>query len=139
MMKNAKIIKTLAANIADRKSKGGFTLIEIMLVIVIIGIIVGIAVPKISGKLGTATDTAAKASLAGIESAIRDYEMENLRLPDSLNDLTVQKNGHGPYLKPSQILDPWKNPFIYAKPGSHGFGFDLSCKSPEGKEFNNWD
>ncbi|MEI8207444.1 MAG: prepilin-type N-terminal cleavage/methylation domain-containing protein, partial [Kiritimatiellales bacterium] len=63
--------------IINRKSKGGFTLIEIMLVIVIIGIIVGIAVPKISGKLGTATDTAARASIKGVESAVSSYEMDH--------------------------------------------------------------
>ncbi|MCU0857661.1 MAG: type II secretion system protein GspG [Pontiellaceae bacterium] len=121
------------------ESKKGFTLIEIMLVIVIIGIIVGIAVPKISGKLGTATDTAARASIRAVEGAVQSYEMDNLRLPDSLTDLTAQKNGKGPYLKTSELKDPWGNPYTYIKPGSHGIGFDLSCKSPDGKEFNNWD
>jgi general secretion pathway protein G len=133
-------MRNLKSAIANRKSKGGFTLIEIMLVIVIIGIIVGIAVPKISGKLGTATDTAARASLKGVESAVSSYEMDHLRLPDSLTELTVPKDGKGPYLKPSELNDPWKQPFIYAKPGSHNIGFDLSCKNPTtGKEFNNWE
>lgn len=119
--------------------KKGFTLIEIMLVIVIIGIIVGIAVPKISGKLGTATDTAAKASIKAVEGAIQSYEMDHLRLPDSLTDLTTQKDGKGPYLKPSELKDPWGQTYIYSKPGSHGIGFDLSTKSPDNKEFNNWE
>ena len=132
-------MKDRKSAIVNRKSKSGFTLIEIMLVIVIIGIIVGIAVPKISGKVGKANDVAAKASLKAIEAAVQSYEMDNLRLPDSLTDLTVQKDGNGPYLKPSELNDPWRQPFIFAKPGSHGIGFDLSCKSPEGKEFNNWD
>lgn len=132
-------MKNWKSKILNRKSTGGFTLIEIMLVIVIIGIIVGIAVPKITGKVGKANDVAAKASLKAIEAAIQSYEMDNLQLPDSLNDLTVQKNNNGPYIKPSELNDPWKQPFIYAKPGSHGIGFDLSCKSPEGKEFNNWE
>lgn len=123
----------------QRSSKRGFTLIEIMLVIVIIGIIVGIAVPKITGKVGRANDVAAKASIKSIEAAIQSYEMDNLTLPSSLSDLTTQKNGNGPYLKPSELTDPWGTPFVYSKPGSHGIGFDLSCKSPEGKEFNNWE
>ena len=127
------------SKILNRKSKGGFTLIEIMLVIVIIGIIVGIAVPKITGKVGKANDVAARASLKALEAAIQSYEMDNLQLPDSLNDLTVQKNNNGPYIKPSELNDPWKQPFVYAKPGSHNIGFDLSCKSPEGKEFNKWE
>ena len=122
-----------------REPKNGFTLIEIMLVIVIIGIIVGIAVPKITGKVGKANDVAAKASLKAIEAAVQSYEMDNLQLPSSLSDLTVQKNNNGPYLKPSELNDPWGQPFVFAKPGSHSVGFDLSCKSPDGKEFNNWE
>ena len=82
-----------------RKNRGGFTLIEIMLVIVIIGIIVGIAAPKIGGKLGKAQNVAARASLKSVEAAIQSYEMDNLRLPDSLDDLTKQTDGNGPYLK----------------------------------------
>lgn len=122
-----------------RKSKEAFTLIEIMLVIVIIGIIVGIAAPKIGGKLGKAQNIAARASLKSIETAIGNYEMDNLRLPDSLTDLTKQKDGNGPYMKPSELTDPWSQSYKYNKGGSHGMGFDLSTKSPEGDEFNNWD
>ena len=121
------------------KSKGGFTLIEIMLVIVIIGIIVGIAAPKISGKLGKAQNVAARASLKSIETSVQSYEMDNLRLPDSLDDLTKQKDGNGPYLKPSELTDPWSQKYIYAKGGAHGMGFDLSTTSPDGDQFNNWD
>lgn len=122
-----------------RKLKEAFTLIEIMLVIVIIGIIVGIAAPKIGGKLGKAQNIAARASLKSIETAIGNYEMDNLRLPDSLVDLTKQKDGNGPYMKPSELTDPWSQTYKYSKGGSHGMGFDLSTKSPEGDEFNNWD
>jgi len=121
------------------KSRGGFTLIEIMLVIVIIGIIVGIAAPKIGGKLGKAQNVAAPASLKAVENAVQSYQMDNLRLPDSLDDLTKQKNGNGPYLKPSELQDPWSQKFKYTKGGSHGMGFDLSTTSPEGEDFNNWE
>ena len=117
----------------------GFTLIEIMLVIVIIGIIVGIAAPKIGGKLGKAQNVAARASLKSIETAIGSYEMDNLKLPDSLEDLTKTQNGNGPYLKPSELLDPWSQKFQYSKGGSRGIGFDLSTTSPDGDSFNNWD
>ena len=121
------------------KNRGGFTLIEIMLVIVIIGIIVGIAAPKIGGKLGKAQNVAARASLKSVETAIQSYEMDNLYLPSSLDDLTKQKDGNGPYLKPSELMDPWSQKFNYSKGGSHGMGFDLSTTSPDGEQFNNWD
>jgi len=122
-----------------KKPKDGFTLIEIMLVIVIIGIIIGIAVPKITGKVGQATEIAARASLKSIETAINSYEMDNLRLPDSLDDLIKQQNGNGPYLKQSDLIDPWSQKYHYSKGGSHGMGFDLSTTSPDGDSFNNWD
>jgi len=123
----------------SKKSKHGFTLIEIMLVIVIIGIIAGIAIPKLTGSVGKASNTAARMSLKGIESAVQAYEMDNLRLPDSLDDLTKAKDGNGPYLKPSELIDPWSQKFQYTKGGSHGMGFDLSTTSPEGASFNNWE
>lgn len=123
----------------NSKSKNGFTLIEIMLVIVIIGIIAGIAIPKLTGSVGKASNTAARMSLKGIESAVQAYEMDNLRLPDSLDDLTKTKDGNGPYLKPSELIDPWSQKFQYTKGGAHGMGFDLSTTSPEGASFNNWD
>ncbi len=132
-------MKNRQSKIINRQSKGGFTLIEILLVVVIIGIIVGIAVPKMSGKIGMSLDVAARASLKSIETAVQNYEMEHLRLPDSLEDLATVKDGKGPYLKPSELNDPWGQKFLYSKPGSHNRGFDLSCKSPENKEFNNWD
>ena len=122
----------------NSKSKNGFTLIEIMLVIVIIGIIAGIAIPKLTGSVGKASNTAARMSLKGIESAVQAYEMDNLRLPDSLDDLTKTKDGNGPYLKPSELIDPWSNKFQYTKGGSHGMGFDLWTEN-EGVQFNNWD
>lgn len=123
----------------NQKRRGGFTLIEILLVVVIIGIIVGIAVPRLSGRIGMSLDVAARASLKSIETAVQSYEMDHLRLPDSLDDLTKQKDGKGPYLKASELNDPWDQKFQYSKPGSHGRGFDLSTTSPEGAEFNNWD
>lgn len=123
----------------QRNSRSGFTLIEILLVVVIIGIIVGIAVPRMSGKIGMSLDVAARASLRSIETAIQNYEMEHLRLPDSLDDLTSARDGKGPYLRPSELMDPWGQKFQYSKPGSRNRGFDLSTRSPEGTEFNNWD
>jgi type II secretory pathway pseudopilin PulG len=92
-----------------------------------------------SGKIGMSLDVAARASLKSIETAIQNYEMEHLRLPENLDDLTVVKDGKGPYLKPSEITDPWGQKFQYSKPGTHNRGFDLSTTSPEGTEFNNWD
>lgn len=121
------------------RSKSGFTLIEILLVVVIIGIIVGIAVPRMSGRIGMSLDVAARASMRSIETAIQNYEMEHLRLPSSLDDLTTARDGKGPYLRPSELMDPWGQKWQYSTPGSRNRGYDLHTRSPEGTEFNNWD
>ena len=123
----------------NRKSKGGFTLIEVLLVVVIIGILAGILVPKISGKLGKAQSSAAPAMISRIESALAEYEMEFFSLPSTLDELTRMKDGKGPFLKASELNDPWGNKFQYAKPGSHNRGYDIWATSPDGKEFNSWD
>ncbi len=132
-------MKNQKSKIGNHKSKGGFTLIEILLVVVIIGIVIGIAVPRMSGKIGMSLDVAARASLKSIETAVQNYEMEHLRLPDSLDDLTKVKDGKGPYLKPSELQDPWGQKFQYSKPGSHNRGYDLSTRSPDGADFNSWE
>ena len=132
-------MKNQSSKTNPSKSKSGFTLVEVMLVVVIIGIIVGLAVPKITGNLGKAQHVAARATLKSIEGAIGSYEMDNLRLPDSLDDLIKQKNGNGPYLTASKLIDPWSHKYKYSKPGSHNLGYDISTTSPDGDEFNNWD
>jgi general secretion pathway protein G len=124
-----------------RKKRGGFTLIEIMLVVVIIGIIVGIAAPKIGGMLGIGQAGGAEAGIKGIETAVEAYRMQsdNVQLPDSLDDLTKSVDGKPALLKPSQLKDPWGQQFQYSKSSSHGYEFDVWTTSPEGEEFNNWD
>jgi len=117
----------------------GFTLIEVMLVVVIISILLGIAVKNTSGNLTKANNVAARASLKSIETAVQSYEMDNMRLPESLDDLTRQQDGNGPYLRPSELIDPWSQKYQYSKGGSHGRGFDLSTTSPDGDSFNNWE
>lgn len=126
-------------NNRNRKSKGAFTLIEVLLVVVIIGILAGILVPKISGKLGKAQSSATPAMISRIESAIAEYEMEFFTQPASLDDLTKMKDGKGPFMKQSELEDPWGQKFQYSKPGTHNRGYDVWTASPDGKEFNSWD
>lgn len=98
-------------------AKGGFTLIEILLVVVIIGILAAIAVPKFSGRIGQSKEAAARASIDAIGLALDMYEVDNGEYPSSLNGL-VQNSGasnwRGPYLKKGLPKDPWGNDFIYS-------------------------
>jgi general secretion pathway protein G len=132
-------IHKLHGNVAQRRQ--GFTLTEIMLVVVIIGILAALVIPKIAGSSERARVTAAHADInGGIKSAIGQYEVDNGFYPRSLQELLVQpsnaKNWHGPYFDPPKLpVDPWGNPYIYYYPGKHNpASYDLLSTGPDGRE-----
>jgi len=129
-------------NAGQRKqTQGGFTLTELMLVVVIIGILAALVIPKIAGNSERARVTAANADInGGIKSALGQYEVDNGGYPKNLQDLIVvpgnAKNWHGPYFESTKLpVDPWGNPYIYYYPGKHNpNGYDLLSAGPDGKE-----
>ena len=121
--------------------RSGFTLVEILLVVTIIGILAALVIPKIAGSSERARVTAATADInGGIKSALGQYEVDNGFYPKSLQDLIVQpsnaKNWHGPYFDPPKLpTDPWGNPYVYYFPGKHNASsYDLLSVGPDGKE-----
>ena len=110
-------MKTLNKEI--RRRDAGFTLIEIMRVVVIIGMPAAVAGVKLTGKIGQAKKNVAKQGVAAIEQAIDMYEVDNGKLPDSLQSLLTkgsENNWNGPYLKKAEGLkDPWGNEYQYSK------------------------
>ena len=123
-----------------RESRAGFTLIEIMLVVVIIGILAGVAAVRFGGQVGRGQTSAAKASLDAIGLALSLYELDNGNYPPSLDGLLAAPANaslwDGPYLEDPELpLDPWRNPFKYAYPSSRGEKFyDLKSLGPDGVE-----
>jgi general secretion pathway protein G len=119
--------------------KSGFTLIEIILVVVIIGILAGIAIPRMGGKTKKAQISQAQSNIAALGLAIAEYEMINGQYPSGLDSLLDESKG-GPFMEKKAIpLDPWGNPFVYAAPGSHNtHNFDLSCTAGD-IVVNNWE
>ena len=120
--------------------KSGFTLIEIILVVVIIGILAGIAIPRMGGKTEKAKISQAKSNITSLSMAIQEFEMINGNYPSSLDQLLDESKG-GPFMEKKAIpKDPWDKPFTYTTPGSHNnHSFDISCTSPKGTVVNNWE
>lgn len=123
------------------KKRQAFTLVEILLVVIIVGVLAALVIPKIAGTSERARVTAATADInGGIKSALGQYEVDNGFYPKSLQDLIMSpsaaKNWHGPYLDQTKIpVDPWGNPYVYNFPGKHNqSSYDLFSVGPDGKE-----
>ena len=108
-----------------RSRRSGFTLAEMMVVIVIIGLLATLVVPNVVSKLARANKTKAKADIVQIAKAVEDYVIDNNgRYPDSI-EILVQENDQGEsYLQQTTVpKDPWGNPYMYEPPptGSRKF------------------
>jgi general secretion pathway protein G len=122
------------------RRKETFTLIELMLVVVIIGALAAMVVPRYLGWGEKAKKAAAKGDITVISGALDVFVLENGKLPstsDGLDALTQKpswaKKWDGPYLKKSPV-DPWGNEYEYVCPGRHGPDFDLHSLGPDGKD-----
>ena len=125
-----RLIKTII-QINHNRAQQAFTLIEILLVVVIIGILASIIVPRLGGRAKQAQIIATKADIAGISTAINMYEVDNLDWPTTLQALITQgseKNWRGPYLEKSPI-DPWENAYVYKLKEN---GFEIRSAGPNG-------
>ena len=123
----------------------GFTLIELMLVIVIIGALAAMVVPRLVGRSEEARVGAARADIKGnLSLALRLYEVDNGRYPTTEQGLSAllskptspptPENWKGPYIE-QDPLDPWKRPYVYRSPGGHPpRDYDLVSLGPDGKE-----
>jgi general secretion pathway protein G len=132
------------------RTDSGFTLIEILLVVVIIGILAGLVVPNLVGRGEEARIKAAEADIyGGLSAALDLYELDTGSYPEKLEDLVVEpgssKNWRGPYIKKGLPQDPWGNRYLYKKPGqNNSSSYDLSSAGPDGQEntaddITNWD
>lgn len=123
-----------------RHRDGGFTLLEIMVVIVIIGLLVSVVGPNLMGKVGTAKLKTARLQLEELAASLDLYALEVGQYPTTqqgLGALVVApadvKNWHGPYLKKTRVpVDPWDRPYVYDAPGKHG-AYDLQSYGADGQ------
>ena len=123
-----------------RRGRGGFTFLEIMLVVVIIGILASIVGPKLVGQTGKAKAAAAKAQIASFKTALSTYEMAMGDFPKTEQGLRalvtipsgVSKEdwGDGFWDDVEIPLDPWHKPYNYVYPGTKGLHYDLWSDGP---------
>ena len=128
----------------------GFTLIEIMVVVVIIGILAALVGPKLFGQVDRARISAAKAEISTIENAMKFYRLDNFVYPSAEqgiealvtkpNDPNVKNWNPGGYLE-RMPNDPWGNPYLYRNPGTEGEIdiLTLGADGAEGGDGNNAD
>jgi general secretion pathway protein G len=116
----------------------GFTLIEIMVVVVIIGLLAAVIVPEVINKVSEARVAKAKEDIQSLETALTEYRLDNSTYPTTQQGLEalVKKpndpnltNWHGPYIQ-RLSLDPWGHPYHYVYPGTHGLPYDLYSLGP---------
>jgi len=127
-----------------RRERKGFTLIELMVVILIIAMLGTFVAPNVMNKLKRAKTDLARPRMAVIENALKSFEFDCGRLPDeseggleALITMPPELDGkwNGPYLKKSQLLDPWGNPYLYVREGQFNPGsFDLISYGADGQE-----
>ena len=127
-----------------RSRPHGFTLVELLLVLVILAVLATVVVPKFTGRSQQARITAAQTDIANIEVALDSLEVDCSRYPSTQEGIkalverpaTVPENEwKGAYLKRGVPNDPWGNPYVYRYPGQHNTGsYDLYSYGPDGQE-----
>jgi general secretion pathway protein G len=112
--------------------RSGFTLLELLVVILIIGMLTGIVAPRLMGQIGRSERTVARGQIDALDKSLEAFRLDVGRYPTNAEGLQALMQApagdarwRGPYLKGSLPLDPWGSPYQYRSPGTAGRDFDL--------------
>lgn len=119
----------------------GFTLLELIVVIIVLGLLVGLVAPQIFGRVGEARDVAARTQMALLGTALDNFRLDNGSYPLTAQGLAALRTApgggttwRGPYLRKDIPLDPWGRGYLYRSPGERNpNGYDLSSLGRDGK------
>ena len=124
-----------------RLEQRGFTLLELLVVMVIIGLLAGFVAPRYFAQVGKSQVKVARAQIDGLDKALEQYRIDVGHLPTTEQGLAAlntkpqgEQNWAGPYLKKAVPLDPWGAPYNYAEPGTHNNDYDLFTFGKDGRE-----
>jgi general secretion pathway protein G len=123
--------------------RGGFTLIEILVVIAVISLLAALVAPNVFRHVGTAKDAAARSQIEMMGAALDAYRLDNGRYPTTDQGLEAlwteptleprPSNWRGPYLRKAVPLDPWRHPYVFLCPGeTNANGYDLVSLGADG-------
>lgn len=129
---------------AKTAANGGFTLLELLVVMVIIGLLAGFVAPRYFAQVGKSRVKAARAQIDALDKALEQYRIDVGHLPSTEEGLAALNvapagttNWDGPYLQKGVPLDPWGKPYVYAAPGTHQNDFDLQSYGRDGQPGGN--
>ncbi|WP_293748928.1 type II secretion system major pseudopilin GspG [uncultured Paraglaciecola sp.] len=114
----------------------GFTMIELLIVIVILGLLASLVAPKFFAQLGTAERGIAATQMSAFETALDTYRLDMGRYPESLQDLRAENSPrwNGPYLPKAVPADPWGNSYVYSRSNDGIQPYILLSYGADGKE-----
>jgi general secretion pathway protein G len=118
----------------------GFTLLELLVVMVILGLLAGYVAPKYFAQVGKSETKAARAQIEALEKSFDMYRLDTGHYPSTeqgLQALVVrppnEPKWNGPYLKKAVPMDPWGRPYIYKFPSEHGIDYDIVSLGKDGR------